>query len=42
MATANKQNELFMNWITDKIKTTYIKIDDKFENCDFAIAGWVK
>ncbi len=42
MATANKENEIFMNWISDKIKTTYIKIDDKFRNCDFAIDGWVK
>jgi peptidyl-prolyl cis-trans isomerase SurA len=42
MATSNKENEIFMNWISDKIKTTYIKIDDKFKNCHFAIDGWVK
>ncbi len=42
MATANKQNEIFLNWISDKIRTTYVKIDDKFEQCDFAIEGWVK
>lgn len=40
MASAHKENEVFMNWIEDKIKTTYIKIDDKFRNCNFAIKGW--
>ena len=42
MAAANKENELFIKWISDKIRTTYIKIDDKFKDCDFAIEGWVK
>jgi peptidyl-prolyl cis-trans isomerase SurA len=42
MAITNKGDEIFMNWISDKIKTTYIKIDDKFKNCDYAISGWVK
>ena len=40
MASAHKENEVFMNWIEDKIKTTYVKIDDKFRNCSFAIKGW--
>ena len=42
VAAANKENEIFIKWISDKIKTTYIKIDDKFRNCDYAIYGWVK
>lgn len=42
LAAASKENEIFMQWISDKIRTTYIKIGDKFRNCDFAMDGWVK
>ena len=42
MALQKKQNEIVENWIKDKIKTTYIKIDDKYKDCDFHIKGWVK
>ncbi|MFP4556237.1 MAG: peptidylprolyl isomerase [Bacteroidales bacterium] len=42
MAKSNKQQELFMNWIDSNIKSTYIKIDPSYRNCDFEIDGWVK
>jgi peptidyl-prolyl cis-trans isomerase SurA len=42
MTAANKENEIFMKWISDKIKTTYIKVNDKFKDCSFAMDGWVK
>ncbi len=42
MAMANKENEILMKWIGDKIKTTYIKIEDKYKDCDFSFKEWMK
>ena len=42
MAMTDKENELLMEWIADKIKSTYIKIDDRYKNCNFSFEEWVK
>ncbi len=42
MAKAEKQQEEFMNWIMDKQKTTYIKVNPPFRTCNFASDGWLK
>lgn len=42
MAENSKKQDLFMEWINTNIKTTYVRIDPSFSNCDFEIDGWVK
>ncbi len=42
MAKAEKQQEEFMNWIMDKQKTTYIKVNPPFRTCKFSSDGWFK
>ena len=37
-----RREEFIDNWIKDKIKTTYIRINDRYKNCDFQYQGWVK
>ncbi|MDL2215139.1 peptidylprolyl isomerase [Dysgonomonas sp. OttesenSCG-928-M03] len=37
-----KREEYLKKWVQDKIKTTYIRINDDWKNCDFQYAGWVK
>jgi len=37
-----KQNEIVNQWVEDKIKTTYIRISDKYKQCPFALKGWLK
>jgi peptidyl-prolyl cis-trans isomerase SurA len=41
-ASEKKQKEIVNEWVEDKIKTTYIRISDKYKNCPFAIRGWLK
>jgi len=36
----SKQQEAIDNFIKDKIKVTYIKIDPLFQDCDFELEGW--
>lgn len=42
MTIANKKGKILEDWIADKIKGTYISIDDSFKNCPFLKAGWIK
>lgn len=42
MAKQGRENEVFMKWVKDKQRITYIKIDPDFKNCKFSSAGWVK
>ena len=37
-----KQNEIVNRWVEDKIKTTYIRISDKYHGCPFELEGWLK
>lgn len=41
-AVAEKQEEVFKEWIIEKIKTTYISVKDPFTSCDFNIDSWKK
>ena len=41
-AAQSKQNDLVNEWVEEKIKTTYIKISDKYRSCPFATHGWLK
>ncbi len=42
IALQQKENDIVENWIRNKIGTTYIKIEDRYKDCDFHIKGWVK
>ena len=37
-----KQEEAIKKFIEEKQKTTFIRIDDMFKDCDFQMDGWVK
>ena len=42
LAKEKKQNSILKTWITEKQKKTYIKIDPKYNECDFDYDGWFK
>ncbi|MBB4034449.1 peptidyl-prolyl cis-trans isomerase SurA [Dysgonomonas hofstadii] len=39
---AKKEEEVLKKWLQNKIKDTYIRIEDNWKNCDFLYSGWVK
>lgn len=41
LATIDKQKKIVAAWITKKSKSTYIKIDEEFVNCNFDY-NWIK
>ncbi len=36
------KDEKIQQWIKDKIKNTYIYVDDKYKGCHFKYDGWIK
>jgi peptidyl-prolyl cis-trans isomerase SurA len=41
MVEEEKQKNILEKWLDNKIKETYIRIDDKWKNCDFQMKGWI-
>lgn len=42
MYEEHRKNEILKEWVEKKIKDTYVKIEDGWDNCDFTYDGWVK
>jgi len=42
MAKRVKEHEEFIKWIERKQKTTYVRIDSEFKNCNFQLKNWGK
>lgn len=42
IVVAKKGQELINQWIKDKQKSTYIRINEKWRDCDFEYPGWIK
>lgn len=39
---AKRKEEFIDNWIKEKIKTTYVRINDRYKNCDYKYEGWIR
>jgi hypothetical protein len=37
-----RSEEKLDKWIRDKQKHTYVRINEKWQKCDFKYPGWVK
>lgn len=42
LALESKKQKVINEWIAKKQKTTYIRIDPSYKNCNFDLPGWVK
>ena len=42
MAENKKRQEILDKWLKDKIKSTYVRIDEDWKKCDFKYEGWIK
>jgi peptidyl-prolyl cis-trans isomerase SurA len=40
MTSLVKQNEIVDDWVEDKIRSTYIRINDPYDDCTFRLKGW--
>lgn len=37
-----KRKDLLHDWVTDKIKNTYVKINPRYADCEYEYQGWIK
>lgn len=37
-----EQGEFLHNWVVEKIKKTYVKMNDRYKGCKFEYEGWLK
>ncbi len=42
LVTAKLGEEKIKEWIKEKLKTTYVRIDPEWRNCEFKYEGWIK
>ena len=41
-AVQNKQQSAIDKWVTERLKTTYVKLSPPFDQCEFKIEGWTR
>ncbi len=42
MAKQQKQKEVFDEWVEEKLQTTYSRVDEEYQSCQFQYKGWIK
>lgn len=42
LVLAKRKEQKIHDWVVDKIKNTYVRVNDKYKNCDFEYQGWIK
>jgi outer membrane receptor for ferrienterochelin and colicins len=42
LAENARRQEMIDQWLREKIKNTYVRIDPAWKNCDFKYPGWIK
>lgn len=39
---AKEREKVLTDWVVDKIKYTYVRMKDRYKNCNFQYQGWVR
>ncbi len=39
---SQRRMEVLRKWVNDKIRTTYVKMNDRYKDCKFEYQGWIK
>lgn len=42
MYEASRKDDIVKKWVEQKIKDTYVRIEDGWKDCDFKYSGWIK
>ena len=42
MVESKRQEERIHQWVVDKIKNVYTRLNDDYKDCQFEFEGWVK
>lgn len=39
---AKRREQILHDWVVNRIKSTYVRINDRYRNCNFEYEGWVR
>ncbi len=39
---AKRREETLHKWVVDKIRNTYVRVNNNYKNCDFEYEGWIR
>ena len=42
VVTQKESERKLHDWVVNKIKNTYVRMNDRYKNCDFEYQGWIK
>ena len=42
MVVEKRREQALHKWVVDKIKSTYVRVNEEYRNCDFEYEGWVR
>lgn len=37
-----RREEAIHEWVVNKIKNVYVRVNDQYKNCNFEYQGWIK
>ena len=39
---AKEREKVLNDWVVDKIKHTYVRVNDRYKDCKFQYQGWIR
>ncbi len=42
LVLAKRREQVIHDWLVKRIKSTYVRINDRYRNCDFEYEGWIR
>ena len=42
LVLAKRREERLHDWVVNRIKSTYVRINERYRNCDFQYEGWIR
>ena len=42
LVLAKRRNQVLYDWVVKRIKSTYVRINERYRDCDFEYEGWVR
>ncbi len=39
---AKRREQMLQDWVKQKLKNTYVRMDEKYRDCDFEYDGWIR
>ena len=39
---AKRREEFLRDWVKNKLKETYVRMNDRYKDCKFEYQGWIK